>query len=61
MIEITKEEKRLITERYPNVHIRRTVKQKSKRGRYFMTEDTGPMRLLRAIREGKLVPTEKGG
>lgn len=61
MIEISKEEKKLIQARYPMVHIRRTVKQKSKRGRYFMTEAAGPMRMLKNIRDGQIVSTEEGG
>ena len=59
MVEVTKEEKMAILERYPNVHVRRTMKTESKRGRYFMVEAPGPMRMLQWIRSGKLV--EEGG
>lgn len=50
MILISMDEKKTIREQYPNVHIVRTVKQKSKRHRYYMEEQSGPMRLLRKIR-----------
>jgi len=47
---ITDQEKEIIAERMPNVHIRRTVKQKSKRHRYYMEENKNAMRLLKELR-----------
>lgn len=51
MIAITADEKKIIHERYPDVHIVRTMKQDSKRHHYYMTEDKKPMKLLRALRD----------
>lgn len=53
MIAINLEEKNAIREKYPNVHIVRTVKGDSKRHHYFCTEDPGPMSLLRRLRGEK--------
>lgn len=50
MIAITKDEKNAIREKYPNVHIVRTMKQDSKRHHYYMVEATAPMRMLNALR-----------
>ena len=50
MITITLAEKKAIVEKYPDVHIVRTMKQKSGRHRYYMVEEAGPMKLLRAMR-----------
>ena len=50
MINITQEEKKIIAEKYPETHIRRTVQQKSKRHRYYMEESRNAMRLLRLLR-----------
>lgn len=47
MIAISKEEKAVIAERFPNVHIVRTMKQKSKRHRYYCEESKGVMRYLK--------------
>ena len=52
MIAITKEEKDMIRELYPNTHIVRTMKQKSKRHHYYCVEDRNVMRLLKKMREG---------
>lgn len=51
MIAITADEKKIIHEQYPDVHIVRTMKQDSKRHHYYMTEDKKPMKLLRRLRE----------
>lgn len=56
MILITREEKQAVLERFPNVHIVRTMKHDSKRHRYYMVEETGPMRLIRKMRG---LPEEK--
>ena len=50
MIAITKSEKDAISVRFPNVHIVRTMKQKSKRHRYYCEESKGVMRYLRETR-----------
>lgn len=50
MISITREEKQAVLERYPNVHIVRTMKQDSKRHHYFMTEEFGPMQIIKKMR-----------
>ena len=50
MVIITDQEKEIIAERMPNVHIRRTVKQKSKRHRYYMEENKNAMSLLKELR-----------
>lgn len=50
MISITAEEKKAIHERFPRVHIVRTMKHDSKRHHYYMEEQSGPMKLLRSLR-----------
>lgn len=57
MIAITLSEKNAICEKYPNVHIVRTMKQDSKRHHYYMVESAAPMRMLNTLR-GKS-PTSK--
>lgn len=44
MIAITASEKKTILERYPHIHIVRTMKQDSKRHHYFCTESEELMR-----------------
>lgn len=51
VIAITASEKEAIRKRFPRVHIVRTMKQDSHRHHYYMVEDSGPMRLLRNLRE----------
>lgn len=51
MIEINKSEKEIISARFPNVHIVRTMKQKSKRHHYYCEESKSVMRLLQDMRE----------
>ena len=53
MITITSQEKEIIAERMLNVHIRRTVRQKSKRHKYYMEENKNAMRLLKELRTDK--------
>lgn len=53
MVIISANEKKIIAERMPSVHIRRTVKQKSKRHRYYMEESKGAMRLLNSLRSAE--------
>ena len=51
MIAISKEEKDVISRRFPNVHIVRTMRQKSKRHHYFCEESRGVMNYLRKVRD----------
>lgn len=51
MIAISKEEKDIISKRFPNVHIVRTAKQRSKRHHYFCEESRGVMNYLRKARD----------
>lgn len=60
IILINKEEYQKIKERFPDVHIRRTVKQKSKRGRYYCTERRDVMNYLNKIRNGGVSVPERG-
>lgn len=53
MVIITAEEKKIIAEKMPNVHIHRTVKQKTRRHRYYMEEDRNALRLLKELRNPK--------
>ena len=50
LITINKEEARLVREKFPNAHIMRTMKQKSKRHRYYCEESKGVMRYLEETR-----------
>lgn len=51
MILISKDEKEAISKRFPNVHITRTMKEKSKRHRYYCESSKGVMRFLNKLRE----------
>ena len=53
MIAISKDEKKIISEKFPNVHIVRTMKQKSKRHHYYCEENRAVMNLIRKMRGGK--------
>lgn len=57
MIAISKDEKKIISEKFPNVHIVRTMKQKSKRHRYYCEENRAVMNLIRKMRGGKQFST----
>lgn len=57
MIAITLSEKEAIRERFPRVHIVRTMKSDSKRHHYYV-EEGAPMRLLRSLR-GQERPRDK--
>ena len=50
MIAINKAEKDAIRERFPDVHIVRTMKQKSKRHHYYCEETRQVMRFLNQMR-----------
>lgn len=52
MIAINKSEKEVISKWLPNVHIVRTMKQKSKRHHYYCEENKQVMQLLSEIRCG---------
>lgn len=51
MIAINKAERDAISERFPNVNIVRTMKQKSKRHHYYCEETKQVRQLLRKMRE----------
>lgn len=59
MISITKEEKQYISEHFPEAHIVRTMKQKSKRHRYFCEESRPVMNYLNSVRS--VCCAEEGG
>ena len=50
MIAISKDEKMAISEKFPGVHIVRTMKQDSKRGHYYCVEERRVMKFLEALR-----------
>lgn len=50
MVDITKEEKEMLLERYPYLCVVRTMKKKSKRHHYCCEEHRGAMRYLEEIR-----------
>lgn len=52
MVLITKKEKEAIIEKFPDVYIIRTMKQRSKRHRYYCEEKRPVMQLLRKLRGG---------
>ena len=54
MVEITKTEKEAVRERFPRVHIVRTMKQKSKRHKYYYEESRAVMRFLDELRNQNL-------
>ena len=53
MIAISKDEKKIISKKFPNVHIVRTMKQMSKRHHYYCEENRAVMNLIRKMRGGK--------
>lgn len=61
MIAITKAEKDAIREKFPNVNIVRTMKQKSKRHHYYCEETKQVFKLLKQMRESDCVtnPTRR--
>lgn len=50
MVLITKDEKDYISKNFPKAHIVRTMKQKSKRHRYYCEEAPAVMRYLANVR-----------
>lgn len=61
MIAINKAEAEAIRERFPDTHIVRTMKQKSKRHRYYCEENKRVMRFLDASRNGSQQKDGKEG
>ena len=61
MILITKEEKDAISKLYPDAHIVRTMRQKSKRHRYYCEESTGVMKYLAQARNVCGASSQKDG
>ncbi len=61
MIAISKDEKEVIAKRFPKVHIVRTMKQKSKRHRYYCEESKGVMRYLEEARNKSIKAKREGG
>lgn len=61
MILITKEEKDAISKLYPDAHIVRTMRQKSKRHRYYCEESPGVMRYLTQARTVYGTSSQKDG
>ena len=61
MIAISKQEKDVIVKRFPNVHIVRTMKQKSKRHRYYCEESRGVMRYPNEVRNKGVQIKREGG
>lgn len=61
MIAINKEEKEAISRLCPRAHIVRTMKQKSKRHRYYVEESRSVMYHLNKMRDKNIVQdSEKG-
>lgn len=58
MVLISKEEKEKINKRFPRVHIARTMKQKSKRHKYYCEENRAAMRYLEELRSEGVVINE---
>lgn len=54
LITINKEEARLVREKFPNVHIMRTMKRKSKRGHYYCEENRKIINFINNIRKRKV-------
>jgi hypothetical protein len=59
MVLISKAEKEAIVQRFPHTCIVRTMRQRSKRGRYYMEEAPKAMRYLNTVRNKDVV--EKHG
>lgn len=61
MILITREEKDAISKLYPDAHIVRTMRQKSKRHRYYCEESIGVMKYLAQARAVYGTSSQKDG
>lgn len=58
MLAITKFEASELRRRCPNVHIVRTMKQKSRRGNYFCEETVAAIRVIKELRSGEISDIE---
>lgn len=61
MIAINKTEAEAIRANFPDVHIVRTMKQKSKRHRYYCEESRAAMRYLNRIRGNDGTESQRAG
>lgn len=61
MVKITKAEKKAIMERFPDAHIRRTMKQRSERGNYYCEESRKVMEFLERYRKERCLSSREGG
>ena len=61
MISINKSEAKAMRESLPNVHIVRTMKQKSKRGHYFCEESRQAIKFLEDFRSKGVIVKKVGG
>ena len=61
MIAISKSEKEVISARFPDIHIVRTMKHKSKRHHYYCEENKGVVRVLNKLRGVGDSTTQKVG
>lgn len=62
MIQVSKEEKMIIAERFPDVHIVRTMKGDSKRHHYYCEEAPRVLRFLEKMRNpGRAADGERRG
>lgn len=52
VVMVTKQEKEQLLKLFPGVHIVRTMKQKSKRHRYYCAEECGVVEALQKMRNG---------
>lgn len=55
IVPINKEEKALLSKKFPKMTFVRTMKQDSKRGHYYCTEERNVMRYLNEIRRQSIV------
>lgn len=60
MVMINKQEKDVIVEHFPFVHIVRTMRGDSRRHHYYMEEAPGAMRMLRRLRGEEVKQRRKG-
>ena len=61
MIAINKAEKQAVSAQFPNAHIVRTMKQKSKRHHYYCEETKKIMKFLNNMRESISAMNQKVG
>lgn len=61
MVAINKAEKEAVIERFPNAHIIRTMKHRSKRHHYYVEENRSIIRFLNQLRGIPNQPGKGGG